>query len=260
MRKVTKYIIRAVAASVLALCLCASYIAGRESRKPLVCKGVRVEVLDSAQNCFVTANDVRTFISKSYGQVKGVLLDSLNLTRIEQIVDSRSAVLKSQAFVTKDGILNVTLTQRKPVVRFQKSDGGFYADAQGCIFPLQRSYSSHVQVIDGNIPLKANSGHKGMIEDPKEKEWFDKVMTVVNYLEKDRKWKNKIVQIHVEGNGELVLIPREGRERFQFGQPDRIQEKIEKMEKYYTWIAPSKDPGYYKYVDLKYAGQIVCRQ
>ncbi|MGM9735473.1 MAG: cell division protein FtsQ/DivIB [Candidatus Cryptobacteroides sp.] len=260
MSKVLKHILAGIGCGLLAACVIASFLAGQESRKPLVCKGVAVTVMDSSQNNFVTKADVRTFIERGYGQVVGMKLDSIDLHRIERIVDGRSAVLKSEAFVTKDGMLNVQVTQRKPIVRFQKSDGGFYADAQGCIFPLQNSYASHVQIIDGNIPLKANSGHKGMIEDPAEKEWFRKMMEVVNFMENDRLWKDKIVQIHVGEDGGLVLIPRDGKERFLFGQPCQSEEKFSKMEKYYSYIAPSKEEGYYRTVDLRFNGQVVCRK
>lgn len=260
MSKTLKHIFNGIACTLLTGCIIAAYIAGQTLRKPVRCKDINVEITDSSKNCFVTQADVKLYISKSYGEVKGKMLDSLKLDRIEQIVDSRSAVYKSQAFVTKDGILNVRVTQRRPIVRFQKKDGGFYADEEGCIFPLQRSYSSHVQVIDGNIPLKANSGHKGVISDPAEREWFEQVLSVVNFMEKDKLWKNKIVQIHIEQNGDMILIPREGKERFLFGQPDEIEKKFRKMEKYYTHILPYKSDGYYRYVDLKYDGQIVCRR
>lgn len=259
MKKVTKYILSGVLGGVLALCMGVTFIAGQATRKPIRCKGINVIITDSSTNRFVSEEDVRTFIARSYGEIRGKQIDSLNLARIEQIVDSRSAIYKSQAYVTRDSMLNISVIQRRPVVRFQKSDGGFYADAEGCIFPLQNSYASHVQIIDGDIPLKANSGFKGYIEDPKEMEWFKKVMNVVNFIEKERNWRDKIVQIHVEKNGELVLIPREGRERFIFGQPCKIEEKFSKMERYYCYIAPKKEEGYYKYVDLKYDGQIVCR-
>jgi len=162
--------------------------------------------------------------------------------------------------VTRDGILHIDVTQRRPIVRFQRSDGGFYADKDGYIFPLQRSFASHVQIIDGKIPLAANSGYKGAIADPKEKEWFDSIMEIVNFIEKDRTWKDKIVQISVREDGDLILIPREGRERFLFGQPEDVEEKFSKMEKYYTHILPAKGEGHYRTVDLKYKGQIVCRE
>jgi cell division protein FtsQ len=260
MNKIVKYILIGVCGALLAGILVASYIAGKESRKGLVCKGLEVAIMDSLENSFVSKKDVKKYLDKEYGRYVGKNLDSIDLVKIEKIIDGRSAVKKSQAYVTKDSLLRIEITQRKPVVRFQKKDGGFYADEDGFIFPLQASYASHVQIIDGAIPLAANSGYKGAIADPKEKEWFDRIMEIVNFIEKDRTWKDKIVQISVREDGDLILIPREGRERFLFGQPEDVEEKFSKMEKYYTHILPAKGEGHYRTVDLKYKGQIVCRE
>lgn len=259
MKSTVKYILYASLAGVLLCCMVAAYLAGLQTRRPLVCKDIRVEVLDSTENSFVTAADIRKVIDRSCGRLIGQPLDSIDLTKVEAAVDSRSAVLKSEAFVTRDSILNITVTQRKPVVRFQKNDGGFYADAEGYIFPLQSSYSSHVQIIDGAIPLAANSGYKGDIEDPQERAWFKSVMNVVNFMEGSRTWKGKIVQIHVDRKGELTLVPREGNEIFLFGQPHSVPEKFAKMEKYYTTIIPEKGAKKYKTVDVRFDNQIVCK-
>ena len=260
MKQTVRYILTGIGGTLLAACMIVAVCAGSRSRQSLRCTGLEIAVLDSMRNSFVSKADVKGYIDKEYGRYEGVAVDSINLTRIEDIVDGRSAVLKSQAYITRDGILHVTVTQRKPVVRFQKSTGGFYADAEGFIFPLQRTYASHVQIIDGNIPLAANSGYKGAIEDPKEKEWFESMMKVVNYIENSRLWRDKIVQISVNEKMDLILIPREGNEQFHFGQPIEIAEKFRKMEKYYTHITPVKGANHYKTVDLKYKGQIICRQ
>ena len=259
MKKTLKYILTGACGLVLAACMVMAFTAGSKARKTLTCTGLEVVILDSMQNSFVTKADIRGYLDREYGTYVGEVIDSIDLTKVEDIVDGRSAVLKSQAYVTRDGILHVEVTQRKPVVRFQKKDGGFYADAEGYIFPLQSTYASHVQIIDGDIPLAANSGYKGDITDPKEKEWFKSVMNVVNYMEDSRLWKGKIVQISVDSKGNLTLIPREGNERFLFGQPHSLVEKFGKMERYYTTIVPEKGSSRYKRVDVRFKDQIVCR-
>ena len=252
MKQAVKYILYTVLATILIGCMTTAYFAGRQARRPIVCKGVRIEIPDSNENCFVTATDVRTFLDRGYGKVIGLPLEDIDLVKVENVIDSRSAVHKSEAFVTRDSMLNITVTQRQPVVRFQKKDGGFYADAEGYIFPLQNTYASHVQIIDGEIPLAANSGYKGDIADPDEKAWFQKIMTVVNYMESSKIWKGKIVQIHVHDNGELTLVPRDGKEKFIFGQPNSLKEKFSKMEKYYTTIVPAKGSDKYRTVDVRF--------
>lgn len=260
MKRTLKYLIITVCGAGLMLCIACSFVAGKSSRAGLLCKGLDIVIADSLENSFVSKSDIRRYLDREYGIYIGCPIDSLDLAKMEKVIEGRSAVRSSEAFVTRDGILHLTVTQRRPVVRFQRKDGGFYADAEGFIFPLQNSYASHVQVIDGEIPLAANSGYKGEITDPKEKEWFTRVLSVVNFLEESRTWKDKIVQISVARNGELTLVPREGKEKFLFGQPVQVEEKFGKMEKYYTHIVPEKGRDHYRTVDLKYEGQIVCRQ
>ena len=161
MKVSVRHILEAVFGAVLLFCIVCSFIAGSASRTSLKCSRLEVVVADSIRNGFVSKADIRQYLEKEYGQYIGIPIDSLDLTKIEKIIDGRSAVMKSQAYVTTDGVLHVEVTQRRPVVRFQKSGGGFYADAEGYIFPLQTTYASHVQVIDGNIPLAAAAGSAG---------------------------------------------------------------------------------------------------
>ncbi|MBR5275009.1 MAG: hypothetical protein IKU33_07210 [Bacteroidales bacterium] len=259
MSKTVRHIINGVSAALLTACLVVAYMSGVSCRAPLKCTGLNVVIADSSMNRFVSKADVKKFLDKEYGEYIGMPLDSIDLVKVEKIIDGRSAVNKSEAYTTRDGKLNVRVTQRTPIVRFQKSDGGFYADAEGYVFPLQSSYASRVQVIDGEIPLKANSGYKGEISDEKEKAWLAKVIDLVNYMENNRTWKDKIVQITVCNGGELIMVPREGSERFHFGQPEDIKDKFRKMEMYYTSVVPAKGEKEYSVVNLEYEGQIVCR-
>lgn len=259
MKRTMKYIYASLCGLIILTCMALSFIMGRESRQTLKCERLEVRILDSLKNSFVSRADVKKFLDREYGIYKGLPLDSLDLVKMENIIDNRSAVKKSQAYVTKDGTLHIDVTQRNPVVRFQKKDGGFYADANGFIFPLQNTYSSHVQIIDGYIPLAANSGYKGHISDAKERAWFESIMHLVNYIQDSKIWKEKIVQIHIADNGDIALIPRIGKELFIFGSPDDIEEKFEKMGKYYTVIIPEKGSNAYRKVDLRFKGQIVCK-
>ena len=58
----------------------------------------------------------------------------------------------------------------------------------------------------------------------------------------------------------MVLGLSDGKEKVLFGGSDGIKEKFNLLDDYYNYVRPSKDPGYYKTVNLKYHGQIICRQ
>jgi len=260
MKNIWKHIINIAFAILLVCVLTAAFLLGSSSRKDIRCKGVTITVTDSATNQFITPQEIRKFLEEEYtdGYI-GEPIDSINLTRIEEILDSKSAILKSQAFTTKDSLLNIIVTQRKPVVRFQKSYGGFYADKDGHLFPLQSTYASHVIIVDGHIPLKLEYGYTGKLENDEEKKWLNDMVAMVNHIEESRTWKDKIVQMTVGEDGELTLVPREGNEKFLFGQPDDLKGKFERMEIYYKSVRRDKGEDYYSLVDVRYEGQLVCR-
>lgn len=224
----------------------------------LTCIGVKVEFTDDFN--FVTVKDIEGYLGKGYGAYIGQRLDSVDLAKVERILDGKSAILKAEAYTSPDGYLNVKIRQREPAVRFQKEDNGFYADEKGFLFPLQRNYTSMVPIIDGAVPLDVERGFKGRPKTEREQEWLADVLDLVNFMKESEIWAENISQINVRDNGDLVLIPREGKERFIFGPATDFDGKFDRISRYYTTILPEKGAGYYSTVNVKCNGQIVCRK
>ena len=214
-------------------------------RRLRTCEGVRVTFTDGPR--FLSEAEVKNVLDKRCGSYIGQRLDSLQLFKIESVLNMQSAVLRSEAWTTDDGYLNVRITQREPVARFQNGDDGFYVDRNGVYFPLKDSYTANVPIIDGNAPVGGS--------DKARKEWMQNALAMLAYM--DGGWANRIVQMHVDENGDLILIPREGDERFIFGEPRDVKAKFSRMEDYYRYIKPGEKQ--YKVVNLKYEGQIICK-
>jgi len=247
MPRIVRHIINISFAVLLTAALVASYMLGASHRKPITCKGLSICIPDSAANQFIRPDEVRKILDSEYSGYIGLPIDEIDLTKIESILDGKSAIYKSEAYATKDSMLNVTITQRKPIVRFQKGSNGFYADETGYLFPLQSTYASHVQIVDGAIPLN-------------NEEWLERMIRLVRHIDDSKVWKDKIVQITMEEDGNLTLVPRDGKEKFIFGHPTDIESKFKKMELYYKAIKPSKTDKDYRWVDIRFDGQIVCRE
>ena len=247
MPRIVRHIINISFAVLLTAALVASYMLGASHRKPITCKGLSICIPDSAANQFIRPDEVRKILDSEYSGYIGLPIDEIDLTKIESILDGKSAIYKSEAYATKDSMLNVTITQRKPIVRFQKGSKGFYADETGYLFPLQSTYASHVQIVDGAIPLN-------------NEEWLERMIRLVRHIDDSKVWKDKIVQITVEEDGNLTLVPRDGKEKFIFGHPTDIESKFKKMELYYKAIKPSKTDKDYRWVDIRFDGQIVFRE
>lgn len=257
MKKKVSIIVSAAVTALAVILLLIVGKAGEKQRNLLTCSGLKVEFTDDFN--FVTEDDVKEWITTSYGNYVGQRLDSVGLAGIEKILDSKSAVLKSEAYTTPDGCLNIKLSQREPVLRFQKGDSGFYIDERGFIFPLQDKYSARVPIIDGYIPVLYSEGYKGEPHNEKEAQWLSSVLEMVNYMKNSKVWAQNIVQISVNEKKDLILIPREGDEKFIFGDCNNYEDKFSRIEKYYQYIKTDEGKKYSS-VSVKYDNQIICKQ
>ena len=198
-----------------------------------------VTITDSLERQFIGKADVAQWLEKEYRAYAGLPLDSVNLSDIERLVCAHSVVRECQAWLTDDGT------------------NGYYADATGFVFPLQSRGTVDVPVVDGRIPMKIPRGFKGAPENEAEKAWLDQMIGLVNYI-RGTVWEGNIVKMTVSANGNLILSPRRGNERFIFGEPVRVKEKIRLMKAYYECVEPVQPD--YRTVDLRYRGQLVCRK
>jgi cell division protein FtsQ len=258
MKPVVRKIILALVCAALVAGLCVLLARSKAHRQQITCKGLKVEYADAHR--FVNDADIKAWLERDYGNYVGQRLDSVGLDRIENILDEQSAILKSEAWTTEDGLLNVRITQREPVLRFQKGDEGFYVDDRGYIFPLQKQFDAPVPVVDGAIPVRYTAGYKGKALTEEEQRWIGKVLDMMGWVRKSKVWEDAFVQVSVREGGDFVLTPREGKERFIFGQPEEVADKFDRIGKYYEYILPARGEGYYKTVNVKFDRQIICRQ
>ncbi|MDE6871923.1 MAG: hypothetical protein K2J62_07395 [Bacteroidales bacterium] len=260
MKAAARYIMAIVFASVVTIYMAATLGAGAAKRHGTSCSGLNIVIRDSLRNRFVTREDVKSYLDMEKIGYIGMKAGEIDLVKIERAIDSKSAVLKSEAYMTRDGLLNIEVTQRTPVVQFRKNGGGFYSDADGYLFPLQRHNPDDILYIDGNVPLRADSGYKGEAGSQEEKKWLDGILGMISYIDGHSWLSGKIARMSVLGNGDIVIYPVEGREKFIFGSPDNIDIKFKRIRYYYSEIVPEKGSGTYSSVNVKYDGQVICRK
>ena len=151
MKPVVRYIIAAAAVTACLFLWLVGDRVGAENRREVTCNSVDAIIADSL--AFISPDDIKDWMA-DYGTYLGLRLDSVDLKKVEAVIDGKSAVRKSQAWLTDDGVLHISVTQRLPVVRFQNASGGFYADAEGFLFPLQQRHTVRVPIVDGALPIK----------------------------------------------------------------------------------------------------------
>lgn len=211
------------------------------SKATLACNDVRIEFEDSLG--FISASDVRNGIKSQYGDMAGRQIDAIDLTRIEQIIEGRSAVENCEAWTTTDGKLHISIRQRHPA--FHLSDGGVgtYVDFNGFRFPGQNGYKADV------TEIRTGSWK------PSDK-WIEEMIVFVRFINGEERWIDRIDEISCRQGGELSFALSDTGEKILFGQPVGIKEKFSRIDKYCTNIRPLEKK--YKTVNVIYSGHIIC--
>lgn len=259
MLQINRNLANALLGILLAGVLITMYCIGSSDRKNIRCKSVHVNITGNSENKFITDESIIASLDSSGIGFRNMSIEEIDLDRIESTIKGQTAVKSCQAYVTKDGRLHINIEQRVPAVRFQCDSIGFYADSEGYLFPLQVRHSANIPIIDGNIPINYKNAVGGIPQTEKEREWLEQSIMFARYLNDNGTWRDRISQIHVDKDTNLILIPQVGEEEFIFGQPYSIAEKFEKMELYYKGIRSQKGEDTYKEIDLRFEKQIVCR-
>ena len=231
LKKVVTYILLGIAVLIFCGYFAAASILARKGAREVLCTDVSVRILDSAVNRFVSPDDIKDILTSSATSPLGRSRNEINLHDIETLLNSRSAISKSDASLANDGILDISITQRRPVIRIQTGSGAFYIDDTGYIFPWVSTFTSYVPIVSGHIPVRLEEGYRGVPE------------------ETDRKWVGQIISYTSVGDQKII-----------FGAIEDIDYKFAKLNAYYKQIVPAYGWEKYSTVNLKFSDQIVCTE
>ncbi|MCI2082460.1 MAG: hypothetical protein LKK19_05955 [Bacteroidales bacterium] len=256
-RRILTYVLMAIATVLLGAYFYFTTKLERESAAKRICKSIEVVIADSTENRFVHKDEIINTVQETF-KVRGRKLYDVNCGAIETLLNTTSAIRSSEAYVTDDGILHITVRQHRPVARIQTSGLGFYIDRTGWIFPLQDDYSSYVTIITGYIPIKVDKYTRGYLKG-RDKKWMDNLLPFANFIADSNFWSAQIEQVEIAPDGNVIIFPRIGKQTIVFGGFDRYADKFGKLDAFYKAVIPEKGWNKYSEVNLKYKNQIICK-
>ncbi|HYQ57541.1 MAG TPA: hypothetical protein VEP89_09365 [Draconibacterium sp.] len=179
--------------------------------------------------------------------------DSINTEMIEEAVEKHEAILNAEVYKvitradssTFRGMLAIDVKHRKPVVRIFADNGNYYLDEFGGKIPVSTNYAANVLVATGDIS-----------------EEFAKetLLPCVLTIENDEFWNAQIEQIHVQTDGDVILIPLVGDHTIEFGTLENYPEKLRNMKAFYKQIMARNNWKKYKTISLKYKDQVIAKR
>ncbi len=164
------------------------------------------------------------------------------IKEIEQSISNHAAVKNANVYSDILGKICVDITQRNPIARVVEENDSYYIDEDGQRMPLSNHYTARTLVISGNVAV-VNS---------------EALFQIAEYIYKDPFWNAQIMQVHIEDNEDLTLIPRVGYHQIVFGEVESFEEKFSNLKLFYEKGISYKGWNNYSSINLKFKNQIVC--
>src|SRR5665213_669975 len=220
-------------------------------KSEVVCKEVKVYI--PGNQYFIDRQEVDNILQPGSRKLVGQRMENINIHELEKKLRSNPFIEFASVYADMDGIINVEISQRQPILRvINQFDQDFYIDQHGLKIPLSANFTARVLVANGYIDeLFANrvdTLHTALAAD---------LFKTADYIRKDSLWDAQIAEIYVHPDHEIELIPRVGNNRILLGNADSLDNKFHNLLTFYKKAIPQVGWDAYKTINLKYANQVV---
>lgn len=224
-----------------------------------VCSKVVINIEDESTNGFLSADEIRRILERARLYPYKKRMADVNPRDIEEKLKGGPFVKTAQCFKTKDGCVNISITQRLPIVRVKNVAGeDYYLDDHGGIMP-NSNYTSDLVIATGYIS-----------------KWYARnyLVHLAKIIMQDDFWRNQVVQINVLPDLGVEIVPRVGEHVvFLGGLPqskypgrrkvlvtDFVAKQLDRLGKFYKYGLSQAGWNKYSYIDLEFDNQIICKK
>ncbi|MGO1245179.1 MAG: cell division protein FtsQ/DivIB [Sphingobacterium sp.] len=219
-----------------------------------ICTSMKVMV--EGKETFIDQHDISDLVNKEFGRIVGTELATLPSEQIEKALLKLPYVATAEVHADMDGVLQVAVTQREVILRIVNNVGQeYYVDTDGAKVPVTLKYVPHVLVANGNI----TEGYKTAL-DTIQTQLVKDLLSIVKHVKNDPLWSNQIVQLFVNEQKDIEIIPRVGTQQLLLGDADNLDGKLDRLSIFYTKILPKVGSDAYKTVNVKFDDQIICER
>ena len=221
----------------------------------------------SGGNTFMTEEDLRSRLKQKGLIYPGQTFEKLNLSAIEDFIKAMTVVKEVKVYANLGERWNIDVKMRKPIARiFNVYGENFYLDETGHTMVPVKLYPARVVIFTGNIYDRKNSMAVPEIinnDTLKSIRNLDDIYRISAYVCNDPFLNAQIGQIHLEKNGDFVLIPQVGGQKIIFGaarNDEEVRDKFTKLKVFYKEGIPFEGWEKYDVINVKYRRQIVCKK
>jgi cell division protein FtsQ len=214
----------------------------------------KVEIILSGNQFFIEKSEVDQLLSDNNGLLVGRRLANINIQKLEDKLVANPFIEYAKVYLDMNGIIHADIKQREPILRVLTYAGqDFYIDKNGLKIPLSDHFTARVLVANGAI-LESFNNEIDTLKTKVAKDLF----ATAKFIAQNELWSEQIVQIYVNDDKDMELVPRVGSQKIVFGNGDDLESKFKNLLVFYKKAIPLVGWDTYSTINLKFKGQIVC--
>ncbi|MCL1675802.1 cell division protein FtsQ/DivIB [Elizabethkingia meningoseptica] len=198
---------------------------------------LKIDLTQETPVYFINEATVQSIVKKSNPSGK---VGTLDIPQLEKKLNALKAVDSANVYLNLNGVLNVDVKQRVPVMRINNGTKQFYVDKNGEEFPLSDRFSYPCILVSGDIP----------------KEDYKGLSALIDKIGQDDFNKKYFVGINKDGEN-YELLTDEGNFKVQLGDLDNIDFKLKGFKTFAERYLIYQDPMKYRQISVKYNNQVV---
>lgn len=217
---------------------------------------VKIEIVGVlGDQSMISEAEVKRMLMEGAGKpLTKAAIRSLDLRKLEVKLNKDKRIERADIYMDAKDVLHVLVIQKTPVMRvINETTGDYYLDINGKMIPHTVGSSIRVPIVTG---ITETFTPKIFTADTNSK--LRDIYFMMVKVQKDPFLSSLIEQVHVSADsiGDIILIPKIGREQLIIGDASGLDEKFEKLKIFYQDGLPRLGWNRYKTLNLKYTAQV----
>ena len=210
-----------------------------------ICNGINLHISDSLDYGLIDEEMIISLLQKNDIDPIGLPLDKINLEAIESVLAHHPLVGDAQCYMTGADELRINISGKVPLVRVIDRYGqDYYVDSRGEIL-TEHTLAVQLPLATGYIDRRF--ARKDLLD-------------VVNAINRSEFWKAQVVQINVNKDRQIELVPRVGDHLLILGTSHDLERKLERLENFYRNGLDNVGWNKYRSISVAYENQVVCKK
>ncbi len=215
---------------------------------PVSAVNVHIEPLPTGGN-MLDGESVRNHFLNTLGfSPTDIPMKMLSIAQWEEDLYKMDYVRRADIYVDGNRELNITIQQRKPILRAIENGKSFFLDRTGSFLPHSTSYSPRIPILRGHWPNQMEN-----------EKWKSELIDVISFFDEHEYERRLIDQIYRNTDGTYTMIPVLGHLKIHFGNWTSAEDKFTRLQHFFDEVLPEKGWTQYESIDVSYADQVIAK-